>query len=224
VSEKPLLEAVSRCGAIVRLERRPGDQVIAGTPLAWGWGLRPGDDLPAGDLEEALHGSVDLGYERADVIDPSYGLRKLVDIAARALSPGINDPTTATHALAHVSALLGRAAERDAWHRRLADESGVERVLLRSWTFAELLDLAVTQVRNYGREDPLVVDRLLTMLAEVAWRARTPAQQEAVRQRRDALVEVSLASPPAGLAPEDIRRRADAVDDALARRWTRPSS
>ena len=224
VSERPLLEAVGRCGAVLRLDRRPGDQVIAGAPFAWAWPHRSSDDLPVDDLEEVLEGSVDLGYERADVIDPSYGLRKLVDIAARALSPGINDPTTAGHALAHVSALLGRAAERDAWHRRLADESGVERVLLRSWTFAELLDLAVTQVRYYGREDHTIVDRLFTLLAEVAWRARTPAQRQAVRQHRDALVEQSQASPPAGRTRDDTLRWADAVDDALARRWTPPSS
>jgi uncharacterized membrane protein len=175
------------------------------------------------ELEEALQRSLDLGHERGDDADPSYGLRKLVDIAARALSPGINDPTTAGHALSHVSALLGDAAVRDTWHRRLTDEDGAERLVLRSWTFSELLDLGVTQVRHYGREDLTVVDRLFALLAEVAWRTRTPLQREAVRRERDALVEQSHTSPPAGRTPEDVQRWAREVDEALAGKWLRPA-
>ncbi len=203
VFEGPLLEAVTGAGAVLLLDRRPGD--------------------PVEELERALQRSVDLGHERADVVDPSYGLRKLVDIAARALSPGINDPTTAGHALSHVSALLGDAAVRDTWHRRLTDEDGAERLVLRSWTFSELLELGVTQVRYYGREDLTVVDRLFALLAEVAGRTRTPLQREAVRHERDALVEQSRTSPPAGRTAEDVQRWARTVDTALAGQWLRPA-
>jgi uncharacterized membrane protein len=223
VFEGPLLEAVTGCGAVLLLDRRPGDAVVTGTPIAWAWPQDPRNQVPVEELEEALHRSVGLHYERADVVDPSYGLRKLVDIAARALSPGINDPTTAGHALSHVSALLGEAAGRDTWHRRLVDEDGAERLLLRSWTFPELLDLAVTQVRYYGREDLTVVDRLFALLAEVAWRAGTPLQREAVRHERDALVEQSRTSPPAGRTLDDVQRWAQTVDEALAGRWLRPA-
>jgi uncharacterized membrane protein len=223
VAEGPLLEAVTGCGAVLLLDRRPGDPVVAGAPMAWAWPQGAGDAVPVDELEAALQRSVDLGHERGDLADPSYGLRKLVDIAARALSPGINDPTTAGHALSHVSALLGDAAVRDTWHRRLTDEDGVERLVLRSWTFPELLDLGVTQVRHYGREDLTVVDRLFGLLAEVAWRARTPLQREAVRHERDALVEQSCASPPPGRTAEDVQGWARTVDAALAGQWLRPA-
>ena len=223
VFEGPLLGAVTGAGVVLLLDRRPGDPVVAGTPMAWAWPQGTGDAVPVEELERALQRSVDLGHERADVVDPSYGLRKLVDIAARALSPGINDPTTAGHALSHVSALLGDAAVRDIWHRRLTDEDGAESLVLRSWTFDELLDLGVTQVRYYGREDLTVVDRLFALLAEVAWRARTPLQREAVRHERDALVEQSCASPPPGRTAEDVQRWARTVDTALAGQWLRPA-
>ena len=223
VFEGPLLGAVTGAGAVLLLDRRPGDPVVAGTPMAWAWPQDAGDAVPVEELERALQRSADLGHERADVVDPSYGLRKLVDIAARALSPGINDPTTAGHALSHVSALLGDAAVRDTWHRRLTDEDGAERLVLRSWTFPELLDLGVTQVRYHGREDLTVVDRLFALLAEVAWRTRTPQQREAVRHERDALVEQSCASPPPGRTTEDVQRWARTVDAALAGQWLRPA-
>ncbi len=223
VFEGPLLGAVTGAGAVLLLDRRPGDTVVAGAPMAWAWSQDAGDAVQVEELEKALQRAVHLGHERADVADPSYGLRKLVDIAARALSPGINDPTTAGHALSHVSALLGDAAARDTWHRRLPDEDGAERLVLRSWTFSELLELGVTQVRYYGREDLTVVDRLFALLAEVAWRARTPAQQRAVRQHLDALVEQSRTSPPAGRTLDDVQRWARTVDEALAGRWLRPA-
>ena len=205
-AEEPLLAVLSRSGAVLRLDRRPGESVVAGTPLAWVWTDDATAAPPVEELAAGLARHVAVSVERSPAADPSYGLRKLVDIAARALSPGINDPTTAGHALSHVSALLGDAAVRDTWHRRLTDEDGAERLVLRSWTFAELLDLGVTQVRYYGREDLTVVDRLFALLAEVAWRARTPLQREAVRHERDALVEQSCASPPPGRTAEDVQR------------------
>ncbi|RBY82490.1 DUF2254 domain-containing protein [Geodermatophilus sp. TF02-6] len=222
VQEGDLLRAAADAGVALRVDRRPGDAVVEGTPLAWVWPDDAGSSSPGGGLEHALADAVLVGHERADVADPGYGLRKLVDIAARALSPGINDPTTAVHALSHVSALLGSLTERDTWHRRLDDEVGRERVTVRSWAFPELLDLGVTQVRGYGRGDAAVVTRLYTLLAEVGWRTRSPVQRDAVRHQCRLLTEQTLAEPPTGRSTEDVRALTAAVEDALAGRG-RPS-
>jgi uncharacterized membrane protein len=171
------------------------------------------------ELEEALQRSLDLGHERGDDADPSYGLRKLVDIAARALSPGINDPTTAVHALSHVSALMGQLSVRDTWHRRVSGADGVARLLLPSWDHPALLDLSVTQVRSYGRQDTTVVERLFTLLAEVGWQARTERQRQAVREQCASLTDQSLEEVPAGRTADDVRRMAGAVERALTGRW-----
>ncbi|MGY1712697.1 DUF2254 domain-containing protein [Geodermatophilus sp. SYSU D00758] len=219
LAEAPLLEALADSGASLQLAVRPGDPVIEGTPVGWAWTDAPGTEVPVEDVEAALRRHLTLEYERYDLGDPSYGLRKLVDIAARALSPGINDPTTAVHALSHVSALLGQATARDTRNRRVSDESGRERLQVASWDFEALLDLAVTQPRLYGSEDPTVVVRLFSLLAEVAWRTRTPRQRAAVLAQRDALVGRCEPDPPTGRTAEDVRRWAGAVDAALAGRW-----
>ncbi len=222
VTEGPLLAAAADAGAVLRLIPRPGESVLAGVPVAWAWADGPGHEPSTEELEEALDDSLVLGYERADRGDPSYGLRKLVDIAARALSPGINDPTTAVHALSHMSDLLGLAACRTSWHRRLADDDGTERLLAPSWDFPALLKQAVTQPRSYGGTDPDVADRLFSLLTEVAWHTRAPAQQAAVREERDLLVAQYDGCPPTAWTGDVVRRRGEAVERALAREWPRP--
>lgn len=222
VTEGPLIAAAAEAGAVLRLIPRPGESVLAGVPAAWAWGDGSGRDLSTERLEDALAEHLVVGYERADRGDPSYGLRKLVDIAARALSPGINDPTTAVHALSHVSDVLGLAACRTTWHRRITDDDGTLRLLVPSWDFPTLLSQAVTQPRSYGGTDPNVATRLFALLAEAAWHTRAPAQQAAVRRERDLLVAQYRESPPTGWTDDDVRRQGEAVDRALAREWPRP--
>jgi uncharacterized membrane protein len=218
-AEEPLLAVLSRSGAVLRLDRRPGESVVAGTPLAWVWTDDATAAPPVEELAAGLARHVAVSVERSPAADPSYGLRKLVDIAARALSPGINDPTTAVHALSHVSALMGQLSVRDTWHRRVPGAGGVPRLLLPSWDHAALLDLSVTQVRSYGRQDTTVVERLFALLAEVGWQARTDRQRQAVRQQSAALTGQSLEEVPTGRTADDVQRMAGAVERALTGRW-----
>ena len=84
---------------------------------------------------------------------------------------------------------------------------------------AELLDLSVTRVRSYGRQDTTVVERLFALLAEVGWQARTERQRAAVRTHCAALTAQSLEEVPAGRTEDDVRRMAAAVERALTGRW-----
>lgn len=222
VAEGPLLDVLTEARTTLRLVVRPGEPVIEGTPIGWAWCDDPAGEPQVDRLADSIRQHVTVGYERADLGDPSYGLRKLVDIAARALSPGINDPTTAVHALSHVSDLLGVATRRVHWTRRVADDTGVERLLVTSWDFATLLDLALTQPRYYGREDPAVVDRLFGVLAEVAWRVDDDRQRAALTRQLELLRAQVGSAPPVGWTGEDVRRRVTAVEGALAGRWPLP--
>jgi uncharacterized membrane protein len=230
LAEAPVLDALTRHGVTLRTARRPGEPVIGGTPVAWVWrddgGPASGRDLDAetlGEVRDALDEHLVLHYEREELDDPSYGLRKLVDIACRALSPGINDPTTAVHVLSHVSALLGLAAAREFWHRRLPDDGGRARLLEYSWDFEVLLDLSVTQVRHYGREDSAVVERLFGLLAEVAWQCRTPGQRAAVGAECDRLAEQCARTPPPGWTADRCRTGTETVAAALLGTWPKPA-
>jgi uncharacterized membrane protein len=221
VDERALLAAAVRADAVVRLDRVPGESVVAGTPVATVWATdgRP----PGGDADEVLAGqvadAVRTGFERTSTQDVAFGLRQLVDVAVKSLSPGINDPTTAVHALSHTSALLCEAAGRDLGPRLLRDEAGRIRVVLRRPDFAALLDLAVSQPRRYAAEEPQVLARLLTMLRELAWTVREQGQRAAVA---DQLARLRAAIDRQGIDPAehaDLTAHAGLVEQALAGRW-----
>jgi uncharacterized membrane protein len=104
-----LLRAAVAAGVTVRVRPRPGEHVVAGTPLGWVWARSP--DLPRPDADRfsaMLHGAVRVGFERTLEQDPGFGLRQLVDPACKALSPAVNDPYTAIQAIEHLAVLFAR--------------------------------------------------------------------------------------------------------------------
>ncbi|MFD0598760.1 DUF2254 domain-containing protein [Catellatospora coxensis] len=109
VDDTALLKAAVDAGAVISLDRRVGDWLIEGTPIAHTWPATPAPEAdPAADedLAAALDQALTIGPERTAAQDIAFGLRQLTEVAVKALSPGINDPTTAVHALHHTSALL----------------------------------------------------------------------------------------------------------------------
>jgi uncharacterized membrane protein len=154
-------------GAHARLRPAVGSWVTRGTVLAWWW---PEDGVTTGEpdeVDDALHVNVHLGPDRTESDDVAFGLRQLADIALRALSSGVNDPTTAVQAVEQLSAVLGAAARHPLGAVTVEDGSGA-RVILPRPTFAAHLALAVDQVRACGRDDTDVLVALLHLLTDLA--------------------------------------------------------
>jgi uncharacterized membrane protein len=170
--QSALLEAAKSAGAVIRIDREPGSSLVEGVPFATVWPVAPGATLSAEAREKLardINAAVATGFERTNVQDVGFGFRQLVDVAARALSPGINDPTTAVHVIGHLSALLCGLAERDPGPEQLEDDDGRVRVVLSLPGLREFLSLAMDQPRHYGAADPAVAARLLQLLQELAW-------------------------------------------------------
>ncbi|MEO8967244.1 MAG: DUF2254 domain-containing protein [Solirubrobacteraceae bacterium] len=181
IDEQTLLSAAGDADAIILVECWPGRSVISGTPIGAVWPrVNPGDPKLITRLAQHAPGALAVGFERTAVQDIGYGLRQLADVTNKALSPGINDPTTAVHALGHCSALLCELADKDLGPRLLYDDHAQLRVVLNRPGFADMLDVAITQPRRYGASDPFVLRRLFELLAEVAWRAAHPDQHQAI--------------------------------------------
>ncbi len=181
IDEQTLLSAAGEADAIILVECWPGSSVISGTPIGAAWPrTESGDPELITRLAEHAPEALTVGFERTAVQDVGYGLRQLADVTNKALSPGINDPTTAVHALGHCSALLCELAGKDLGPRLLYDDHAQLRVVLNRPGFPDMLESAITQPRRYGAEDPFVLGRLFELLAEVAWCARYPDQREAI--------------------------------------------
>jgi uncharacterized membrane protein len=226
VDTERLLKAAVRADAMVHVDRQLGDSLIAGTPVARAW---PGNGRDFADgtraaLTEQAAKSLHTGFERTPAQDVGFGFRQLVDVAVKALSPGINDPTTAVHALSHSSSLLCAAVHLDLGPQLLTDDSGRVRVVLTRPDLATLLDLVVSQVRRYGAAEPAVLARLLTLLREVAWVTRDPDHHAAIAEQL-----VRVGTTVAAQRFDDAERAALArlallVEHALAGEWSQDGS
>lgn len=181
IEEDGLLRIAVEEDVFLSVDVYPGCFVVGGNPLGTTWaadGLRldadRADDL-AGRVAACLH----TGAERTTAQDVGYGLRQLTDVANRALSPGINDPTTAIHALGHLSGLLCELTAFDDGPELLRERDGRVRVVLHRPDFARYVDLALSQPRHYGAGDPQVLGRIFEVLLELSFRVR-PEQRTVV--------------------------------------------
>ncbi|TMS55679.1 DUF2254 domain-containing protein [Mycobacterium sp. DBP42] len=170
IDNAELCSAAMAADAFLIIDCYPGSSIIEGVPIGVAWSAADGiDDDTFDRLRDAVCGAIKVGHERTAAQDIGYGLRQLTDVANKALSPGINDPTTAIHALGHISAILCQLAGRDLGPVALRDDDDQVRVLLHRPGFAEVVDVAITQPRRYGSSDPQVMQRLFRLLEELAW-------------------------------------------------------
>ena len=180
-----------RCTVV--LSHAAGDFVPAGATVIRVYGGEPGGD---GD-ERRLRKLVVLGVERTIEQDPAFAVRILVDIAIKALSPAVNDPTTAVQVINHLGDLLHRIGSAD-FRSQPPPRAGTGRVLVAVRGWEEYLALGVTEIRAYGASSVQVARRLRAMLEELHG-AVLPEYRAAVQDelgRLNAAVALALASSP----------------------------
>lgn len=194
VHRRGLVAAATRDDCLLVVTRGVGDFVPHGAVVVEVYGT-------AGTpRERRLRAMLALGRERTIEQDPAFALRILVDIAIRALSPAVNDPTTATQVLDYVQDLveaIGRADVRSPWELR--DREGRVRVVLPGRGWEDYLRLAVTEIRDYGATSPQVCRRLRSLLVElldVVRDERRPAVQAEIAAL-DAIVDRTFPDPAA---------------------------
>jgi uncharacterized membrane protein len=113
-----------------------------------------------GPPEDAVRSCVHLGRSRTMYQDPLYGIRQLVDVASQALSPAVNQPTTAVIVIDRLEELLLRISRRPQPTGLFVDTDGVVRLMHQEPTWAETVDLAFTEIAIYGAPSPVVTRRL----------------------------------------------------------------
>ncbi len=183
-----MLALTREAGLIVRVERTIGEFVVEGLPLAWhaphpAAGLA-GTDGRSEDVGRRLAAMHTVRAYRTIAQDPAFGIRQLVDIALKALSPGINDTTTAVTCVDHLSAILVRVADRRIEASRRS-EDGVLRIVAPGPTFEGLLDLAYTEIRQSADGNASILIRQVETLALIGGATRSAARRGAVLRHLD---------------------------------------
>ena len=222
VDEQTLLATAVDADVAIWIDRPVGSNIVAGVPVAFCWPAgrsAPLDKEQLAWLRKRVAGALSTGIERTAAQDIGYGLRQLTDVVVRALSPGINDPTTAVHALNSCSAVLCDLVEYRLGRLVLRDDDGAPRVVLARPGLPELLDLVFSQPELYGATDPAVLRRLLSMLRELAWVVNLPAQRQAITDRLLRLERAIADQDLDGTDRRRLERLAHHVREALDHRW-----
>ncbi len=189
VHPQALLDRASREGVCVRLRHRVGEHAVAGTTLAWVWRLSPAEPAPdVVTFGKILDTEVHIGFERTHQQDAAFGIRQLVDVACKALSPAVNDPYTAVQAIDHLTvifcALAGQSLGTHVEH-----DAGDHLVIIPGRSFAEYLAVMCGLIRRYGSHEPTVSHALLRLLRDCAGLTTgDPERRAALARQADFIV------------------------------------
>jgi uncharacterized membrane protein len=168
VDTRRLVALAKHYHVTIRVLRRVGHFVPEGIPLMM---VSKGNRLPPEGTAELL-AAFDLGPTRTLQQDVEFGVLQIVDVALKAISPAVNDPTTAINCIDQLSRILIRFASREPPEDLLYDPPGIVRASIGSIHFERLLEAALEQIRMYSKTDVAVSLRLLRALGDIA--ASTP--------------------------------------------------
>ncbi|MFJ4500240.1 DUF2254 domain-containing protein [Streptomyces sp. NPDC088864] len=185
-----LVRAARRQGVVLRLIPRLGDFVVPGTPvLAVHGGAEPS--------RRALRYTVSVGVQRTPHLDLAFGLRQLSDIALRALSDAVNDPTTAVQCLDRIVQFLAAAVPLPLGTVHHRDRTGAVRLVQEVPSWENLVDLGFEEVRRCAVPAPQVTRRLLAGIDDLVRLAGPERRGPLVRHRALLVQGVQRAVPDA---------------------------
>jgi len=168
----------------VQVLRRVGQFVPAGIPLLM---VYKGERLSSEGTAE-LRGTFDFGPSRTLQQDLEFGVLQIVDIALKAISPAVNDPSTAISCVDQLSRILIRFASRELPESTLYDPPGVVRVSIQWTGFDRMVDAAFEQIRLYSQSDMAVSLRLLRALGDIAVSTPDPLYRRTLAERGSRIV------------------------------------
>jgi uncharacterized membrane protein len=166
IDEEAVTRLLEEGGLTIRLDRQVGEFILPGAGLATVWPALPSHD-DSSPVVRDVRAAYLMGPERTPYMDLEHGVIELVDIAVKALSPSINDPTTAILCVDRLCELLLAFARHEPAGRvrRHADHGGT--LILPRTEFERLTDTALDQIRHFGVGNPRFAMALLDRLAEL---------------------------------------------------------
>ena len=203
ISSDTLMDSATDNSIVISLHRRPGHYVLSDSPLALVW---PGERL-TDEVAARIRSSFIIGSRRSPSQDVEFSVNQLVEIAVRALSPGINDPFTAVACIDRIGSMLCRVARQQAPSPYRIDERGVLRIVAEPLSFDSLANAALHQIRQNARGIPAVSIRMLEMIEMVGHCLNCESDRAALRAHAASIVSGALEATPAESDRLDLERR-----------------
>lgn len=210
VDEGVILELARNHRTIVRMERGVGAFAVQGAVLASLALTYPPDQGMIADLNRAYS----ISRHRTIEWDPAFGIRQIVDIALKALSPGVNDTSTAVMCVDYLTAILARLSGR-CYPPSNRYEGKALRVIASVPTFEALLAEAFDQIRGSAAGNVAIIARLLGAIDTVGSLTVNPRHRRALDEQVQWIAELAGRTLPAPQDRARIERRLDHVREAL---------
>jgi uncharacterized membrane protein len=207
IDNEKLMQIASDRKLLLQIKSRPGRFVVQGSDLVM---VFPGECVNR-KLCEQINDAFMFGRQRTEQQDVEFPINQLVDIALRAISPGINDPTTAIECIDQLSAGLSHLAQREMPSPYRYDDNDNLRVIAEPFTFAGLTDAAFNQIRQYGKSDVGVIIRVLEVIATIATYTRDRQDKAALLRHAQMIKQDSFESVSQEQDKKDIEQRYQVV-------------
>lgn len=206
-----LIAKATECDMALDVHHMPGDFVCKNTKLLTVY--YQGDSLPC--KHHKLTALIIQGSRRTPVQDAEFAVHQLVEIAVRALSPGINDPYSAMTCVDKLSAILCELADKPFPVSHRWDEEGVLRLICKPISYTGLGEAAFNQIRQYGHTSIAVTIRLLEGLLAILNASNSTEQRDFVRCQALMIEQVQREASLAGKDWQDINGRLKAIKGRL---------
>jgi uncharacterized membrane protein len=186
VNNAGLLRLAQDRKTIVRMEHGIGDFVVRNTTLA----SLSLEETPDEETITALQATFSISRHRTVEQDSAFGIRQIVDVALKALSPGINDTTTAVMCVDYLTAILARIAPRQipSLYRY---EEGELRVIAKGPSFESLLAESFDQIRSNAKGDVAIMLRMLGAIQTLTSLTASPQRRRALREQVQWIAELA---------------------------------
>jgi len=192
IDSDALMALASEEDLLLRLERRPGHYIVKGRAMVMVW---PGDRVTEA-LVEKVNAAFVMGDQRTASQDVEFPFHQLVEIAVRALSPGINDPFTAIACVDRLGSGLCRLARRGMPSTYRFDDNRQLRLVAPGSKFAGIVDTAFNQIRQSARSNPAVAIRMLDAIAQIADHVQHAPDAACLQRQADMILRGALEAVP----------------------------
>ncbi len=188
-----LIELADQLDTVFYVRAKPGDYIFHGAPLLDV--AKDGKDEVEEEFQSKVRETFLTGVRRTPRQDTGCVIKELVEVAIRALSPGINDPHTAVACINSLASALSSVAGRKFPDSHRRNEEGKVRVIVQTPTFSQLLDDCFREIRFYGADSFLILEQLSKSLQMLSYFVQREADAEAIRRHLkiiDSLAEQNL--------------------------------
>jgi uncharacterized membrane protein len=198
-----LMSIAQEIDCIIILHHRPGDFLIQEMVLCEMLCNEECDKK----VHEKIQGDFIIGKVRTPLQDAEYSIHQMVEVAARALSPGVNDPYTAIACIDNLTSVMCYLAGVEFPSPYRYDKQDKLRVIAGNSTFSGMLDAAFNQIRQYGEASPSVMIRLMEAMTTLSTFSRNKNQQKLIIQHAKMIMKASEKSFSEKRDLEDIKKR-----------------